>query len=93
MLKEPISKKQKMNVITHVIAYQWVLSLLSEDKIKNIDSSEVFKQLPTEPYFFSQGQVRINSFTLKLFKKKIKKVLSSNKKKIMNVTLSEVLDA
>ena len=64
MLKEPISKKQKMNVITHVIAYQWVLSLLSEDKIKNIDSSEV-----------------------------IKKVLSSNKKKIMNVTLSEVLDA
>lgn len=93
MLRNPISKKQKMNVITHVIAYQWVLSLLPEDKRKDVDTTKVFTQLPTEPYFFSQGQIRLNSYTLKWFKKKIKRVLKSTKKEIMNVTLSEVLNA
>ena len=70
-----------------------MLSLLPEDKRKDVDTTKVFTQLPTEPYFFSQGQIRLNSYTLKWFKKKIKRVLKSTKKEIMNVTLSEVLNA
>ena len=95
MLRKPISKKQKMNVITHALAFQWVLSVLPEDKVEELSAEDIFKALPTEPYFFSAGQTRINSFTLKWFKKRAKKVLNKSKhhKDIMSISLSEVLNA
>ena len=92
MLSNPKSKKQKMNDLTLGLAYQWVLSLLPEDQ-KDIDPLSALEQIPKDPYFIRNGQVRINSFTFKWFRKKIKKVLKKNPKPIMSVTLNEVLNA
>lgn len=95
MLRKPISKKQKMNVLTHALAFQWVLSVLPEDKLEELSAEDIFKALPTEPYFFSGGQMRINSFTLKWFRKKAKKALKINKQSrdMMSLSLQEVLNA
>ena len=91
MLSNPISKKQKMNVLVVGLAYQWVKSLLPEDQ--EVSVLEALKQIPDEPYFFSQGQIRTNSYTFKWFRKKIKKVLKKKKQPIMSVTLHEVMNA
>jgi|TARA_R100000479_G_C6393974_1_gene206342 hypothetical protein len=91
MLSNPISKKQKMNVLVVGLAYQWVKSLLPEDQ--EVSVLEALKQIPDEPYFFSQGQIRTNSYTFKWFRKRIKKVLKKTKQPIMSVTLHEVMNA
>tara|TARA_E500000081_G_C5826861_1_gene216026 strand:- start:245 stop:520 length:276 start_codon:yes stop_codon:yes gene_type:complete len=91
MLSNPISKKQKMNVLVVGLAYQWVKSLLPEDQ--EISVLDALRQIPDEPYFFSQGQIRTNSYTFKWFRKRIKKVLKKTKQPIMSVTLHEVMNA
>ena len=91
MLSNPISKKQKMNVLVVGLAYQWIKSLLPEDQ--EISVLDALRQIPDEPYFFSQGQIRTNSYTFKWFRKRIKKVLKKTKQPIMSVTLHEVMNA
>ena len=91
MLSNPISKKQKMNVLVVGLAYQWVKSLLPEDQ--EISVLDALRQIPDEPYFFSQGQIRTNAYTFKWFRKRIKKVLKKTKQPIMSVTLHEVMNA
>ena len=91
MLSNPVSKKQKMNVLVVGLAYQWVKSLMPEGI--EISVLEALQQVPDEPYFFSRGQIRINSYTFKWFRKRIKKVLRKTKKPIMSVTLYEVMNA
>ena len=91
MLSNPISKKQKINVLVVGLAYQWVKSLLPEDQ--EISVLDALRQIPDEPYFFSQGQIRTNSYTFKWFRKRIKKVLKKTTQPIMSVTLHEVMNA
>ncbi|HAI44793.1 MAG TPA: hypothetical protein DCM40_45255 [Maribacter sp.] len=91
MLSNPISKKQKMNVLVIGLAYQWVKSLLPEGQ--EISVLDALRQIPDEPYFFSQGQIRTNAYTFKWFRKRIKKILKKTKQPIMSVTLHEVMNA
>tara|TARA_R100001377_G_scaffold85265_1_gene71125 strand:+ start:1759 stop:2031 length:273 start_codon:yes stop_codon:yes gene_type:complete len=87
------SKKQKVNTKVKQIARQWLFSLLPDDKTVELSDEEILFKLPKEPYFFSSGQLRLNSFTLKWFKRKIKKAVRKNKKSLMSLSLSEVLNA
>ena len=91
MLSNPISKKQKMNVLVIGLAYQWVKSLLPEGQ--EISVLDALRQIPDGPYFFSQGQIRTNAYTFKWFRKRIKKILKKTKQPIMSVTLHEVMNA
>ena len=89
MLSNPISKKQKMNVLVVGLAYQWVKSLLPEDQ--EISVLDALRQIPDEPYFFSQGQIRLNAYTYKWFRKRVKK--ASRLKSIEEVTLQDIENA
>ena len=68
MLSKPRSKKQKMNVLVVGLAYHWVKSLLPEDQ--EISVLDALRQIPDEPYYFSQGQIRPNSYTFKWLRKR-----------------------
>ena len=49
------------------------------------------KMIPKEKYFFSQGQIRLNAYTYKWFKKRVKK--ASRLKSIEEVTLQDIENA
>jgi len=87
------SKKQKFNNTITRLIQEWLYSLLPEDQLKLLTPEKIQKLMPKEPYFFSQGQIRTNAYTLKWFRKKIKKVLKRSDKTLETVTLNEIINA
>tara|TARA_R100000742_G_C4277672_1_gene99751 strand:- start:1669 stop:1941 length:273 start_codon:yes stop_codon:yes gene_type:complete len=88
-----ISKKQKMNSTIARLVQEWLYSLLPEDQIKLLTPEKIQQLMPQEPYFFSQGQIRVNAYTLKWFRKKIKKVLRKTNKDFKEISLNEIMNA
>ena len=80
------SKKQKFNNTITRLIQEWLYSLLPEDKLKLLTPEKIQEIMPKEPYFFSQGQIRTNAYTLKWFRKKIKKVLKRSNKTLETIT-------
>ena len=70
-----ISKKQKMNSAIARLVQEWLYSLLPEDQIKLLTPEKIQQLMPQEPYFFSQGQIRVNAYTLNGLERKLKRLL------------------
>ena len=87
------SKKQKFNNTITRLIQEWLYSLLPEDQLKLLNPEKIQELMPKEPYFFSQGQIRTNAYTLKWFRKKIKKVLKRSDKTLETITLNEIINA
>jgi len=85
------SKKQQMNYKVYQLLMEWLESILPDNEVTNAEKIEM---LPKEQYFSVMGQRRLNAYTYKWMRKKIKKVLKGNPDKtILSVTLSDIQNA
>ena len=85
------SKKQQMNYKVFQLLIEWLDSILPENEVS---IPEKINMIPKEQYFSVMGQRRLNAYTYRWMRKKIKTVLKKNKKKsILSVTLSDVNNA
>ena len=82
------SKKQKLNKKIYDLTIEWLDSILPDGEVTE---AVMQKMIPKERYFFSQGQIRLNAYTYKWFKKRVKKV--SRLKSIEEVTLPDIENA
>ena len=82
------SKKQKLNKKVYDLTIEWLNSILPDGKVTE---AVMQKMIPKERYFFSQGQIRLNAYTYKWFKKRVKRV--SRLKSIEEVTLQDIENA
>ena len=82
------SKKQKLNKKIYDLTIEWLDSILPDGKVTE---AVMQKMIPKERYFFSQGQIRLNAYTYKWFRKRVKKV--SKLKSIEEVTLQDIENA
>ena len=82
------SKKQKLNKKIYDLTIEWLDSILPDGEVTE---ALMQKMIPKEKYFFSQGQIRLNAYTYKWFKKRVKK--ASRLKSIEEVTLQDIENA
>ena len=82
------SKKQKLNKKIYDLTIEWLDSILPDGEVTE---AVMQKMIPKEKYFFSQGQIRLNAYTYKWFRKRVKKV--SKLKSIEEVTLQDIENA
>ena len=82
------SKKQKLNKKVYDLTIEWLDSILPDGEVTE---AVMQKMIPKERYFFSQGQIRLNAYTYKWFKKRVKK--ASKLKSIEEVTLQDIENA
>jgi len=82
------SKKQKLNKKIYDLTIEWLDSILPDGEVTE---AVMQKMIPKERYFFSQGQIRLNAYTYKWFKKRVKK--ASRLKSIEEVTLQDIENA
>ena len=82
------SKKQKLNKKIYDLTIEWLDSILPDGEVTE---AVMQKMIPKERYFFSQGQIRLNAYTYKWFKKRVKK--ASKLKSIEEVTLQDIENA
>ena len=82
------SKKQKLNKKVYDLTIEWLDSILPDGEVTE---ALMQKMIPKEKYFFSQGQIRLNAYTYKWFKKRVKK--ASKLKSIEEVTLQDIENA
>ena len=82
------SKKQKLNKKVYDLTIEWLDSILPDGEITE---ALMQKMIPKERYFFSQGQIRLNAYTYKWFRKRVKK--ASRLKGIEEVTLQDIENA
>ncbi len=83
------SKKQKMNQKVFYILFEWLENILPENEISE---AEKLSMIPTEKYYTSMGQRRLNAYTYRWVRKKIKKLLKRNYK-LESITLRDVENA
>ena len=69
----PKSKNQKLNFKVYNLLMDWLVSMLPENT--ELSNEEVFNNLPKEKYFYSMGQIRLNAYTHKWVRQRLKKVL------------------
>ena len=81
-------KKQKLNKKIYDLTIEWLDSILPDGEVTE---AVMQKMIPKERYFFSQGQIRLNAYTYKWFRKRVKKV--SKLKSIEEVTLQDIENA
>ena len=86
MIKQ--SKKQKLNKKVYDLTIEWLDSILPDGEVTEAVMQKI---IPKERYFFSQGQIRLNAYTYKWFRKRVKKV--SKLKSIEEVTLQDIENA
>ena len=82
------SKKQKLNKKVYDLTIEWLDSIHPDGKVTE---AVMQKMIPKERYFFSQGQIRLNAYTYKWFRKRVKK--ASRLKSIEEVTLQDIENA
>ena len=82
------SKKQKLNKKIYDLTIEWLDSILPDGEVTE---AVMQKMIRKERYFFSQGQIRLNAYTYKWFRKRVKKV--SKLKSIEEVTLQDIENA
>ena len=82
------SKKQKLNKKVYDLTIEWLDSILPDGEVTE---AVMQKMIRKERDFFSQGQIRLNAYTYKWFKKRVKKV--SKLKSIEEVTLQDIENA
>ena len=82
------SKKQKLNKKIYDLTIEWLDSILPDGEVTE---AVMQKMIPKERYFFSQGQIRLNAYTYKWFRKRVKK--ASRLKSIEEVTLQDIENA
>ena len=82
------SKKQKLNKKVYDLTIEWLDSILPDGKVTE---AVMQKMIPKERYFFSQGQIRLNAYTYKWFRKRVKR--ASKLKSIEEVTLQDIENA
>ena len=82
------SKKQKLNKKIYDLTIEWLDSILPDGEVTEAVMQKI---IPKERYFFSQGQIRLNAYTYKWFRKRVKKV--SKLKSIEEVTLQDIENA
>ena len=82
------SKKQKLNKKVYDLTIEWLDSILPDGEITEAVMQKI---IPKERYFFSQGQIRLNAYTYKWFRKRVKK--ASRLKSIEEVTLQDIENA
>ena len=82
------SKKQKLNKKVYDLTIEWLDNILPDGEVTE---ALMQKMIPKERYFFSQGQIRLNAYTYKWFRKRVKK--ASRLKGIEEVTLQDIENA
>ena len=82
------SKKQKLNKKVYDLTIEWLDSILPDGEVTE---AVMQKKIPKERYFFSQGQIRLNAYTYKWFRKRVK--TASRLKSIEEVTLQDIENA
>mgnify|MGYP003151314273 FL=1 len=82
------SKKQKLNKKIYDLTIEWLDSILPDGEVTE---ALMQKMIPKERYFCSQGQIRLNAYTYKWFRKRVKK--ASRLKSIEEVTLQDIENA
>ena len=82
------SKKQKLNKKVYDLTIEWLDNILPDGEVTE---AVMEKMIPKERYFFSQGQTRLNAYTYKWFRKRVKK--ASRLKDIEEVTLQDIENA
>ncbi len=85
----PKSKKQKLNFKVYNLLMDWLVSMLPENT--ELSNEEVFNNLPKEKYFYSMGQIRLNAYTHKWVRQRLKKVLRT--KPIDSITMYDIENA
>jgi len=85
----PKSKKQKLNFKVYSLLMEWLVGLLPENT--ELTNEEVLDNLPKEKYFYSLGQKRLNAYTHKWVRQRLKKVLRY--KPINQITMYDIENA
>ena len=85
----PKSKKQKLNHKVYTLLMEWLASLLPENS--ELSEKEIIDMLPKEKYFYSMGQIRLNAYTHKWVRQRLKKVLRT--KPIDLITMYDIENA
>ena len=87
------SKKEKQ-IRRHAesLMLDWLVSVIPDEEKSKVTLDNLENYLPNQTHIYANRHLRVSAYTLRWFKKRIKKLISMGRIDFKTITLEEILD-
>tara|TARA_R100000656_G_scaffold112563_1_gene84722 strand:+ start:293 stop:526 length:234 start_codon:yes stop_codon:yes gene_type:complete len=70
----------------------WLVSVIPDEEKSKVTLDNLENYLPNQTHIYANRHLRVSAYTLRWFKKRIKKLISMGRIDFKTITLEEILD-
>ena len=87
------SKKEKQ-IRRHAenLMLDWLVSVIPDEEKSKVTLDNLENYIPNQTHIYANRQLRVSAYTLRWFKKRIKKLFNMGRIDFKTITLEEILD-